>query len=138
MHAQYAKVIAIALGLSVICGCRGENAGQRGSMAEGDLPRGMELGIATYSARHSGGTLFLTAKGYNPSPGYSNRLVPAGNDTAAPEFIFCWGLLQPDRPTLQILTPFSIEMKFPLRQRADSVVVRDRDGKHVVAVAQGG
>jgi hypothetical protein len=68
------------------------------------------------------------------SPGYVNRLVLVDADAAAPEFLFCWGSAHPDRPTLQVLTPFSIEAKFRLRRRVDSVVVRDRDGRHVVAV----
>ncbi|HVH99294.1 MAG TPA: hypothetical protein VM869_11300 [Enhygromyxa sp.] len=89
------------------------------------------LGIGNYRARRVGDIIVLHASGDTPTPNYKSWLRRAPNKELA-DYELWW--LPPADTSLELSTPFSVNISFRAEPDADRVRVRDAAGVHDVGV----
>lgn len=89
---------------------------------------------ASYRAEQIPGAVLIFANGVHPTSGYAVFFEKLPIDVFPPEFSL-WHV-KPSGIVLDVITPFTKYTSFTTKQKIDTVVVHDANGKHEVNVEQ--
>ena len=98
------------------------------------MPKTVGLCAASYRAEQVPGAVLIFAHGIHSTSGYVVFFEQSPIDVFPPEFSL-WHV-KPSGVVLDVITPFTEYTSFIAKEKIDTVVVHDVNGKHEVPVEQ--
>jgi hypothetical protein len=99
-----------------------------------NMPKTVAPCAASYRSEQVPGAVLIFAQGVHPTSGYVVFFERSPLTISPPQFSL-WHV-NPSGIVLEVITPFSKYTSFTAKEKIDTVVIYDANGKHEVAVEQ--